>query len=318
MRQSGERDFGPEISDLVVAYDPDTLERRSVRKADVVAALQVSGLPRRAVAVARAIADVDGVLAEADVDGVLVRSHLELQRLHEEFGVGETMRALLVPLLARIRARTDERPLRVVDLGCGLGYVLRWLAAHGALGDDVALVGVDYNRALVAAASLLAEEESLPCTFAAANAFRLPEAAHVIVSTGVLHHFCGDDLRRVFEEHERSRAHAFVHIDIRPSWMAPIGAFVFHQARMREPLARFDGYWSAVRAHPARTFLAAMRGGAPSFRRAMFDADPGLYAPVRIFQAAIGARAMSSAELAEAYAAFGARLEVDGRSEGAG
>lgn len=305
------RDFGPEISDLVVAYDPDTLERLPVKKADVVAALEAAGLPRRAVAVARAIDDRDGVLEDADVDGVLVRSHLELQRLHEEFGVGETMRALLVPMLARIRARTHERPLRVVDLGCGLGFVLRWLAAHGALGDDVTLVGVDYNRAFVAAASLLADEESLPCSFVAANAFRLPEAAHVVVSTGVLHHFRGDDLVRVFEEHEKSRAHGFVHVDIRPSWMAPLGSFVFHQARMREPLARFDGYWSAVRAHSEATFLAAIREGAPSFRRAMFDAHPGIYAPVRIFQAAIGARDATRAELADAYAAFGTRLEVD-------
>src|SRR5205085_10028139 len=146
-----------------------------------------------------------------------------------------------------------------------LGFVLRWLAAHGALGADVELVGVDYNRAFVEAASLLAAEEDLRCRFLAANAFRLDQPAHIIVSTGVFHHFRGDDLVRVFEEHEKSSALAFVHVDIRPSPIAPLGSFIFHQARMREPLARFDGYWSAVRAHESTTFLAAMREGAPSF-----------------------------------------------------
>jgi SAM-dependent methyltransferase len=293
-------DLAPEISDLIVDYEPATLARRDVDKATVLAGLAKA--PRRARAIAAALRDQGGVLDRAHVDGVLVRSHLELQRLHEEFRVGEMMRALLVPLLDLVRAATTERPVRVVDLGCGMGFIVRWLAARGQLGDDVDLVGADYNSALLHAARRLAEEEQLRCRFVAANAFSLEHPAHVVMSTGVLHHFRGDALATVFGEHEKSGALAFLHADIRPSFVAPLGAWIFHQARMREPLARFDGYWSAVRAHPAATIRAAIPA---CYHVAMVDARPGLAGLLRIFQVAIGSR---TGDLAAAYAHLGRRL----------
>ena len=302
--------WGPEVSDLIVDYDPETLTRRAVKKSAVVQRLADEGraAPLR---VARALVQqANGDLDPEQVDGVLVRSHLELQRLHEEFGVAQTVRTLLLPMLDLARSATAERPIRVVDLGCGLGYIIRWLAAHGELGSDVELIGADYNRALVNGAAALAAAEHLRCSFVAANAFRLRQPAHVYTSTGVLHHFRGADLVRLFAEHETSPAIGFVHLDIRPSWLAPIGSFIFHQARMREPLARWDGYWSAVRAHPAATLVDAVQSGAPSFSLATVDARPGLHALVRIFQAMLGVREPIHRDLARAYAALGRRLET--------
>jgi SAM-dependent methyltransferase len=220
------------------------------------------------------------------------------------------MRALLAPMLDLVRKATTERPIRVVDLGCGLGFILRWLAAHGSLGDDVELVGADYNRALVRGAASLAASEELRCSFVAANAFRLRQPAHVYVSTGVLHHFRGPDLVRVFAEHESSPALGFVHVDIRPSPLAPIGSYIFHLSRMREPLAKWDGYWSAVRAHPAPALVAAIHEGAPGFSLATLDANPGIYAVVRIFQAVLGVRSPFASELPRAYARLSKRLAV--------
>jgi SAM-dependent methyltransferase len=297
MRSS--RPLQPEISDLIVDYEPATLARRDVHRDTVLAALDGS---RRARSIAAAIPHTSGILDRTAVDGILVRSHLELQRLHEEFRVGEMIRGLLVPLLQLVRDATTERPVRVVDLGCGMGFVVRWLAARGNLGEDVELVGADYNLALVRAAQRLADDERLPCRFVAANAFRLEQPAHVVMSTGVLHHFRGDALSAVFAEHARSGALAFLHADIRPSAVAPLGAWIFHQARMREPLARFDGYWSAVRAHPADALRAAVP---PAFQLAMIDARPGLAGLLRIFQVAIGAR---TGDLRTAYAHYGSRL----------
>ncbi|MDQ3032076.1 MAG: class I SAM-dependent methyltransferase [Myxococcota bacterium] len=302
--------WGPEISDLLVDYDPDTLARRPVIKAAVLARLRAEGRARP-VRIAAAIAEGAGGELDPDaVDGVLVRSHLELQRLHEEFRVGAAMRLLLAPMLAVIRASTTERPIRVVDVGCGLGYILRWLAAAGALGDDVELIGTDYNAALVRGASKLAAAEGLRCSFVTGNAFQLRERAHVFVSTGVLHHFRGADLVRLFAEHETSGALGFVHVDIRPSWMAPIGSYVFHMARMREPVARWDGYWSAVRAHSGSVLLRAIAEGAPGFSPAMFDAAPGLYGAVRIFQAVLGIRTPLTRDLRAAYAPLARRIEA--------
>ena len=234
--------FGPEISDLIVAYDPETLARKDVQKQSVLDELRRTRVPGRAARAAQALGENAGVLDRAAVDGVLVRSHLELQRLHEEFRVAAHVRDLLVPMIEAVRSEVRGEPIRIVDIGCGLGFVLRWLAARGNLGSDVKLIGADYNVALVEAANRLATAEQLACTFAAANAFTLSNPAHIVISTGVLHHFRGPDLTAFFEQHERSGAHAFIHTDIRPSFVAPLGSWIFHQARMRERLAQFDGY----------------------------------------------------------------------------
>jgi SAM-dependent methyltransferase len=208
------------------------------------------------------------------------------------------------------RQRAGGRPIRVVDLGCGIGYVVRWLAARGGLGADVELIGADCNRALITAAQRLAAEESLDCRFVAANAFALREPADVIISIGVLHHFRGDGLAAVFAQHERSPATGFVHVDIRPTPIAPIGSWIFHRARMREPLARFDGVRSVVRAHRAETLRQAIGAGAPGFAPALVDARPGVAGLLRIFQAVLGARGHEGGALAQAYRGFGRRFEL--------
>lgn len=303
--------FGPEISDLIVDYDATTLARRDVTKQSVLDRLRETRVPGSAVRVAHTLVEQGGLVDRAHVDGILVRSHLELQRLHEEFQVGATVRSLLVPMLALIRAsHPGLAPIRVVDLGCGMGFILRWLAARGRLGDDVELIGADYNVALIKAAQRLADEEQLRCKFVVANAFDLETPAHVVISTGVLHHFRGESLAQVFAQHQQSTALGFVHADIRPSKIAPLGSWVFHQARMREPLAKFDGFWSAVRAHSTQTLLDAIAEGAPQFTRATIDARPGLMALLRIFHAAVGVRRELADQLPVAYAPFGKRFAL--------
>jgi SAM-dependent methyltransferase len=296
-----------ELSDLVVHYDPDTLERRDVHLDTVLSHLPSPASARR---VARSLAGDGGVLDRARVDAVLVRSHLELQRLHEEFRVGALMRDLVAPMIDVARRRAGGRRLRVVDLGCGMGFVVRWLAARGGLGADVDLIGADCNRALVTAAQRLAAEEGLDCRFVAANAFALREPADVIISIGVLHHFRGDGLVSVFAQHEQSPATGFVHVDIRPTPVAPIGSWIFHRARMREPLARFDGVRSVVRAHRADALRRAIAAGSPGFALALVDARPGVAGLLRIFQAAVGVRGLDGDALVEAYRGFGSRVEL--------
>lgn len=279
----------PEISDLLVDYDPDTLARLPVRRSAVVERLRAAGRPGAARLAARLPAQ-DDLLDEAAVDALLLRVHAELQRLSEEFDQGERVRFVLAPLLDALRAAGAPRPLRVVDVGCGLGYVVRWLAARGALGADVELVGCDYNRALIEAARAAASDEGLPCRFHVANAFTLREPATVFLSTGVVHHFRGDALVSFFREQARAGALAFIHFDIKPSHLSPLGAWIFHQARMREPLSRHDGVLSALRAHTGDALLAAARAGAEGLSSALFDGHIGPFPVLRIMHAVIGLR----------------------------
>ncbi|MFI1399516.1 class I SAM-dependent methyltransferase [Streptomyces sp. NPDC020681] len=252
-----------EISDLVVDHDPATLERLPVRRDAVVARLAAAGDRRGARIAAGLACDGDGVLDPCAVDRRLVAVHTELQRLSEELRIGERIAELLRPILAAASAAEPGVPLRVVDVGCGLGYLVRWLAASAVLStaQPVDLVGVDFNAALVAEAERLARAENLPCRFVRGDAFapdqRAPGGVTVYVSTGVLHHFRGSDLPAFFAAQSASGAAAFCHFDIAATGLAPIGAHVFHRARMRDPLGRHDGVVSARRAHDDATLLRA-------------------------------------------------------------
>lgn len=279
----------PEISDLIVAYDPDTLERRPVRRSEVVAALSRAGRPAGA-RVAAALPAQGDVLDPDEMDALLVRVHAELQRLSEEMRQGDRVRLVLAPILDALRASGAPGPLRVVDVGCGPGFVVRWLAAKGALGDDVELIGCDYNRALVEAATAAAQEERLPCRFLVANAFTLAEPATVFLSTGVVHHFRGSDLTSFFRRQAAAGASAFLHFDTKPTYLAGLGSWIFHRARMREPLSRHDGVLSAQRAHSGATLLAGAREGAPDLACGLFDGEVGLFPVTRVMHAVVGLR----------------------------
>lgn len=297
----------PEISDLVVAYDPETTERVDVRKDAVLEKLQHHGM-LRAARIVEPWPEREGFLERGFVDGVLLRSHLEMQRLSEEFQQGARLARLLAPVVSAVRkaiAGTSRR-IRIVDVGCGLGYVTRWLAVHGDLGDDVDLVGCDYNVALLTEAKRLAQMEGLRCTFLVRNAFTLdeldpvskraitpagaPAPATVFTSTGVVHHFRGESLHSFFTEQARAGAFAFVHCDIKRSWVAPIGAWIFHYARMREPLARYDGTLSAVRAHATETLFDATLDIRKDYRLTSFDGARELLPILKVMQAFIGVR----------------------------
>ena len=260
-----------EISDLITAYDPATGRRIPVRRDATVRQLLDAGDGRAARIVSKLPED-DGVLDPAAVDRILIRVHTELQRLNEELQMAAQVAELIDPILRAVRMAglSIARP-RVVDIGCGLGYVIRWLAATAALGD-VELCGVDLNGALVTRAQQLAEAENLDCRFVRGDAFDLPEPATIYISTGLLHHIRGGDLAAFFRAQANSEAIAYCHFDVAATRLAPIGAWVFHRARMREPLGRHDGVASARRAHDDHELMAAAEG---------IGLVPMLYRPAR-------------------------------------
>jgi hypothetical protein len=154
----------------------------------------------------------------------------------------------------------------------------------------VELVGADYNAALIQEAQRLAQQEQLRVKFLHANAFRLEEAASVILSTGVLHHFRGQELYSFFSGHERTNTKAFVHFDFQPSPLAHIGSWLFHAARFSEPLAKHDGVVSAIRAHNSETLVNAAKAGAPSFQATMFSTRLWFLPIPRSFHVLLGLR----------------------------
>jgi SAM-dependent methyltransferase len=277
----------PEISDLIVDIDPHSLERRPVSKASVVDRLRSAGSLGGA-RIVEGLLDRDGILEPSGVDALLVRVHCELQLLNEEFHHGLRIREIVAPFIAAFRCAGIAPPYRVVDIGCGIAYIVRYLGLKGDLGPDVELVGVDHNPALIDHARALAAEEGADVRLLQADAFMLEPPATLLMSTGVLHHFRGDSLSRFLARHENSSTVAFVHTDFQPSFFTPFGAWLFHYVRMREPLSLHDGQLSAARAHPAEVVLQATKMGAPGFRAGMYSTR--LFGLPRVFHSLVGVR----------------------------
>jgi SAM-dependent methyltransferase len=209
------------------------------------------------------------VLDPGYVDALGLRVHRELQRLGEELQLGRRVAALLRPVVETVRRRGAGQ-VRVVDVGCGLGFVVRQMAASRALGPGVELAGVDLNPVLVAEARRLAELEGLACRFTHGDAFKPglavdDGACSIIISTGLMHHLPERGLPEFFAAQARLGVVAFAHWDIAPCLWSTTGAWVFHRARMREAVSRHDGVLSARRAHDAPVLAAAARTGAPGY-----------------------------------------------------
>ncbi|MGE7438928.1 MULTISPECIES: hypothetical protein [Kitasatospora] len=130
-----------------------------------------------------------------------------------------------------------------------------------------------------------------------------------------LHHFRGPALAEFFRAQAASPAHAFCHFDIAATRLAPIGAWMFHRARMRHPLGRHDGVASAQRAHGDETLLraAAQPGIRPllyepravanpfcTTLRPVIGVRPHLEAPLRLALGRAARRPVGPEQLAEA------------------
>jgi len=280
----------PEITDMIVQHDPYTLARVPVRKWEVLEVFAKFG-NRKAIRAVEALPERDGLLDEKEVDRLLVRTHWEMQRLGEEFYHGPRVYELLRAVIDAIRRSGFNGELKVVDVGCGIGYNMRWLAARTQLANEgVELTGFDLNSALINEANRLSKAERLPCQFQHGDAFSLDHSGHIFLSTGVIHHFRGQELREFLERHERPETQAFLHFDFQPWFLAPYGSWFFHFLRMRTEVARHDGVLSAARAHSAGTLTEEARHAAPGFASGIYGAKIWNTPAPRVFHTLLGIR----------------------------
>jgi hypothetical protein len=96
-------------------------------------------------------------------------------------------------------------------------------------------------------------------------------ARTVVISSGLMHHLPQPRLAGFFAAQARLGVAAFAHWDIAPCRWSALGAWLFHLARMREPVSRHDGVLSARRAHPAPILEAAARAGAPDYEARVLE-----------------------------------------------
>lgn len=299
----------PEITDLIVQHDPRTLERLHVRKQAVLEVFSQFH-NRKALRAVRPLPENAGILDDREIDILLLSVHWEMQRLAEEFYHGHRVWELLQPVIASVRQAGIHETLRIVDVGCGIGYTMRWLAAKIPLAKyDIELIGMDLNSTLITEANRLGSAESLPCRFLHGDAFSPENSSHILLSTGVIHHFRGQALLEFLRQHDRPETQAFLHFDFQPSFLAPFGSTFFHYLRMRTAIARHDGVLSALRAHDARTLTEAARASAPGFASGIYGAKIWNTPAPRVFHTLVGLRHKLVPDLRRQLGRRAARLE---------
>ena len=298
----------PEITDLIIQHDPTSLSRLPVLKQDVLSVFSKFA-NRKAIRAVEALPDIAGILDDQAIDRILISTHWEMQRLAEEFYHGDRVWDLLRRVVAAIRSSGYRDIIRVIDVGCGIGYTARWLAARLPLERyQLEVVGMDLNSALIREAKRLAAMEQLNCRFVHGDAFSREHSGQIYLSTGVIHHFRGESLREFLHRHEQPETFAFLHYDFQPSFLAPYGSWFFHYLRMRTAIARHDGVLSAVRAHHAETLIEAARRCAPGFASGIYGAKIWKTPAPRVFHTLLGMRRSLLGEFRRQLGARAARL----------
>lgn len=298
----------PEITDLIVQHDPRTLRRLPVRKQELVEVFS-KFRNRKALRAVQALPENSGILDDHEIDALFLTVHWEMQRLAEEFYHGNRVWELLRPVVACIRQSGIRETLRIVDVGCGIGYTTRWLAAKIPLAEhNIEVIGMDLNSTLIAEANRLAAAEGLPCQFLHGDAFSTEHSSHVLLSTGVIHHFRGPALFEFLRRHDQPGIQAFLHFDFQPWFLAPFGSLFFHYLRMRTAIARHDGVLSTIRAHDARTLTEAARSSAPGFAAGIYGARIWNTPAPRVFHTLVGLRHKLVPELRRQLGSHATRL----------
>ena len=150
-------------------------------------------------------------------------------------------------------AGTGEADLTIVDIGCGGGDILRWLAQEGRRrGLTLRLVGIDPDqRAVDFAAKACAaypEIEIRRASFRELPALR-DEFGNLdfVVSNHVMHHLDDRDLRDFIRVANENAAKNIVLNDLKRSWLAYLSYGIYAAVFARNSLAAYDGKLSILR-----------------------------------------------------------------------
>ena len=143
------------------------------------------------------------------------------------------------------------QPIRIVDVGCGSGDMLRRMAAWARRRRlAVDLIGLDWNPVMIAAAQE-ASTAYPEVRYVQADVWSdaLPQLeAHVVHSSLFCHHFDAPELPRLLRHFARSASRAVVVNDLHRHWLAYYSIVLLTQLFSRSSQVKYDGPVSVLRA----------------------------------------------------------------------
>ncbi len=126
-------------------------------------------------------------------------------------------RVWLERLVSRLgRPALKDRPLHIVDVGCGQGDMLRYLAQWARRASiPVRLYGIDLNPYAARAASAVASHDlSIDWITSDAFSFALPSGMDVVISSLFTHHLPDDEIVRFLLWMEREARYGWFISDL--------------------------------------------------------------------------------------------------------
>lgn len=198
----------------------------------------------------------------ATPDAVRAAAMRDLERSNVLFGGRRTVQRAARDLLARLSPGAV-----VLDVAAGTGDIP---AALRSRRPDAFFVALDGSAALAASARARLDGA------VAGDALRLPvrdRCIDLVTCSQALHHFFGEDARRLVAElHRVARGHVVI-ADLRRSRIAAIGFRLAALALRFHPLTRRDGVTSVYRGFTPAELSALVRevtGVTPVMRRGLF------------------------------------------------
>ncbi len=166
-----------------------------------------------------------------------------LTTIHRFSGLVNRFWNALLPMLKQSQQAPSKR-LKIADVGCGDGYLLRRLAAKAtAAGFEVDWIGYDFSVTACKLAAQKADAAGVKIRFEQVDilAGEIPEKADVFLNSLFLHHFESADVETIFKKFRDATTQAFIVEDLRRTVLGYFLAWSCGRLLTRSPIVHYDG-----------------------------------------------------------------------------
>ena len=165
-----------------------------------------------------------------------------LTTIHRFSGLVNRFWKRLQPLLKKISQQ--NRQIKIADVGCGDGYLLRQLARKSAAaGFNIQWTGYDFSEVACSLAAEKARTVDVAIRFEVLDilANEIPEQYDIILNSLFLHHFEAGDVQTILTRFRDATTQGFIVEDLRRTVLGYALAWAGGRLLTRSPIVHYDG-----------------------------------------------------------------------------